>query len=174
MPKLNARLISRLWDFCAPEKPAKWQTTRYTYLHDPYVVDGRLMATDTYRAIVIDVDTGLDTGAHMSGTLRSIKYGKRDEVIFDSGHICYGDMALRVETYSDARKVPDLRKLINQFETGADATRFDPTLLAPYVRLGKEMGWNMELLSDGMRLLVSYYEGNSLQPVVGLVMGVHK
>lgn len=174
MPKINARLASRLWDFCAPEKPAKWQTTRYTYLHDPYVVDGRLMATDTYKAIVIDVDTGLDTGAHLSGTLRSVNYGKSDELFFDSGYICYGDTALRVETYTDVSKVPDLRKLINQFEAASDATRFDPTLLMPYVRLGKEMGWNMELLSDGTRLLVCYYNGSVRMPVIGLVMGVRK
>lgn len=168
MPKINARLASRLWDFCAPEKSAKWQTTRYTYLHDPYVVDGRLMATDTYKAIVIDVDTGLDTGAHLNGTLRSIKYGKSDELLFDSGYIRYGDMALPVETYTDARK------MLNQFEVTTDTTRFDPTLLLSYVRLGKEMGWNMELLSDGLRLLVRYYNGNDLQPVIGLVMGVRK
>ena len=174
MPKLNARLVSRLWDFCAPKKPAKWQTTRYTYLHDPYVVDGRLMASDTYKAIVIDVDTGLDTGAHLSETLRSIKYDKRDELIFDSGYICYGDMALQVEAYTDIRMVPDLRKLFNPFELAIAPTRFDPTQLVPYVRLGKEMGWNMEFLSDGLRLLVRYYNGNALQPVTGLIMGVRK
>lgn len=174
MPKLNARLVSRLWDFCAPNKPAKWQATRYTYLHDPYVVDGRLMATDTYKVIVIDVDTYLDTGAHLSDTLRRIKYGKSDELIFDSGHICYGDMALQVETYTDARKMPDLRNLFNQFEVATDATRINPTLLLPYVRLGKEMGWGMEFLSDGLQLLVRYYDGAALQPVTGIIMGVCK
>lgn len=63
MTSLNARLVARLWDFCAPDKPSKWESTRYTYLHDPYVVDGYITATDAYKAILIDTKINLDTAS---------------------------------------------------------------------------------------------------------------
>lgn len=171
MPKLNARLIARLWDFCAPDKPAKWESTHYTYLHDPYVVDGMLMATDTFKALIIDRDTGLATGAHLPRELRSIRYGKRDEVVFDSGHVRHGSISLEVPCYTDQKRVPDVRRILKDFMRADQDTRIDPTLLMPFLRLGKEQGWDLELVSNGAQMLVKYYDERGLVPVRGLVMG---
>lgn len=174
MPKLNARLIARLWDFCAPDKPAKWENVRYTYLHDPYVVDGMIMATDTFKALIIDQDTGLATGAHLPRELRSIRYGKRDEIVFDSGLACHGSIALEVPCYTDQKRVPDVRRLFNDFMRADHDTRIDPSLLMPFLRLGKELGWDVELVSNGAQSLVKYYDRRVPAPVRGLIMGKYK
>ena len=174
MQKLNARLIARLWDFCAPDKPAKWENVRYTYLHDPYVVDGRIMATDTFKALIIDQDTGLATGAHLPRELRSIRYGKRDEVVFDSGYARYGSIALEVPCCTDQNRVPDLRRIFMDFMRADHDTRIDPSLLMPFLRLGKDCGWDVELASNGAQTIVRYFYGGASVPVCGLVMGKRK
>lgn len=174
MPKLNARLIARLWDFCAPDKPSKWETTRYTYLHDPYVVDGRIMATDTYKAIFVDVETNLDTASHLPRELRSIRYGKKDEISFDPGFARYKSIAFNVSRYTDQTRVPDLRRFFKDFTREDHDTRIDPSLLMPFLRLGKEQGWDVELVSNGAQMVVKYNDGYVPVPVHGIVVGKRK
>ena len=174
MSKLNACLIARLWDFCVPDKPAKRENVRYTYLHDPYVVDGRIMATDTFKAIFVDVETNLDTASHLPRELRTIKYGKKDDISFDPGYARYKSIALKVLCYTDQKRVPDVRRFVMDFTRADQDTRIDPALLIPFLRLGKEQGWDLELVSNGAQMLVKYYDGLGPVPVRGIVMGKRK